>query len=79
MQSKIVKFEDFKSGLRDALLAAADAYIREVMETEKVDGWKDEELPALFSGVDSHAKALAARINAGHEANSALVRIEMQE
>ena len=78
MQSKIIPFSQFESDLRDVVLKSLDEFAADVMETERVKGWKDGELSALFLGVDAHAKALAKRINAGHEVNSAFVRIDME-
>lgn len=77
MQTKIVPFSTFQNDLRDVVLRSLDEFAAEVMETEKVKGWKDRELPALFTGVDAHAKALALRLNDGNEVNSAYVRIDM--
>lgn len=77
MQTKVVPFSQLQSDMRDAVLRSLDDFAADVMETEKVHGWKDNELGALFSGIDTHAKAFALRINAGHEVNSAYVRIDM--
>ncbi|MEX3628447.1 MAG: hypothetical protein VB138_02105 [Burkholderia sp.] len=77
MQTKVVPFSQFQSDMRDAVLRSLDDFAADVMETDRVQGWKDKELPALFSGVDAHAKAFAIRINDGHEVNSAYVRIDM--
>lgn len=70
-----IKFSDFEDRLRNAVLAALDAEVREVMGHEKAKGWTDGELPVLFSGLDAHIKAVAKRINEGSEPGSALVRI----
>jgi D-aminopeptidase len=78
MQTKIIPFSKFHDDMRNVVLRSLDAFAAVVMETEKVKGWNDQELKALFVGVDAHAKALAARINAGHEVNSAYVRIDME-
>ena len=77
MDKKVIKFSEFESDLRDAVLNALDEFAAEVMETDKVKGWLDCDLPELFKGADAHAKALAERINAGHEANSMYVSINM--
>lgn len=77
MQTKIVPFSKFESDMRDAVLRTLDEFAADVMETDQVKGWKDKDLNALFVGVDAHAKALALRINDGHEVNSASVRIDM--
>jgi len=78
MQSKVIAFSDFKDQVRNTLLNALDGYIAEVMETDRVQGWKDSELPHLFVGVDAQALALAQRINAGEEVNSHFLRIDME-
>ena len=78
MQDKIIPYSKFESDLRDVVLKSLDTFAADVMETDRVKGWKDRELSALFIGVDVHTKALAERINAGHEVNSAFVRIDME-
>jgi hypothetical protein len=78
MQSNIIPFSKFESDLRDVVLKSLDEFAADDMETDRVKGWNDRELTALFIGVDAHAKALAERINAGHEVNSAFVRIDME-
>ena len=78
MQPKVIAFSDFKDQLRNTQLNALDGFIAEVMETDRVQGWKDSELPNLFVGVDAQALALAQRINAGEEVNSHFVRIDME-
>lgn len=75
--NKIIPYSQFLTDLRDAVLKSLDNWCEIVMETDQVKGWKDRELSALFYGVDAHAKALAERINAGYEGNSAFVRIDM--
>lgn len=75
---KRILFSDFRDGLRRLVLDTVDGYARQVMGTDRVDGWKDGELAALFQGVDAHAKALAERINAGNEVNSLYVSIDME-
>lgn len=77
MQMKVIKFSEFQSNMRDAVLSTMDEFASDVMESNHVKGWKDKELTALFAGVDAHAKALALRLNDGHEVNSAYIRIDM--
>lgn len=78
IQPKIISYDNFETQIRDAVLLAIDMVTHDVMQTNKVDGWKDHELKVLFAGVDAHARTLANRINAGNEINSAYVRIDMQ-
>ena len=77
-QDKTIPYSEFENDLRDVVLKSLDTFAADVMETDRVHGWIDQELPALFIGVDAHAKALAERINAGNEVNSAFVRIDME-
>lgn len=79
MQPKVMSYSDFKDQLRETVLSSLDGFAARIMETDRVNGWKDSELPKLFEGLDGHARALAERINAGHEPNSAFVRIDMDE
>jgi len=78
MQSKIIPLSKFESDLRDVVLKSLDEFAANVMETDHVKGWIDSELPALFIGLDAHAKALAERINAVHEFHSPFFRIDME-
>jgi hypothetical protein len=78
MQPKVIAFSAFKDELRNKLLNTLDGFIAEAMETDRVQGWKDSELPQFFVGVDAQAFALAQRINAGVEVNSHYVRIDME-
>lgn len=77
MHSKIIPFSKFKSDMRDAVLQSLDEFASTTTETDKFDGWKDQELTPLFLGVDSHARVLAERINSMQEVNSKNVRIDM--
>ena len=77
MQPKVIPYSDFVDQLRGAVLSSMDGFVAAIMETDRVNGWNDSELPELFKGLDAHARNLAQRINAGHEPNSAFVRIEM--
>lgn len=77
MQDNIIPYSKFKSDMRDSVLKLLDTFAANVMETDRVKGWTDRELSILFIGVDAHAKALAERINAGHEVNSGFVCIDM--
>ena len=79
MENKRIAFSDFRDDLRRLVLDTIDGYARQVMETDRVHGWKDSELAALFHGVDAHAKALAERINAVNEFNSLYVSIDMEQ
>ena len=67
--------EKFQEQVRDVVLGALDQFARELLGHPDARGWLDQELPALFAGVDAHAKALAARINEGIEAGSITVTI----
>lgn len=78
MKTNVIPFSEFKDRMRNVVLAALDAEVREVLQHEKADGWTDHELPALFGGVDAHIQAVAMRINAGHEPGSAGLRIDLE-
>ena len=55
-----MKYTDFQEGVRRVILDALDQYA----EGKRFGhGWKDEDLPTLFAGVDAHAKTLAERVN----------------
>jgi hypothetical protein len=77
MMNTTVKFSEFEDRLRNAVLTALDAEVREVMAHEKAMGWTDSELPVLFSGLDAHIKSVAGRINAGTEPGSTFVQIDI--
>lgn len=55
-----MKYPDFQEDIRRVVLDALDGYAG---RKGFGHGWKDEDLSALFVGVDAHAKTLAVRIN----------------
>ena len=55
-----MKYTDFQEDIRRVVLDALDGY---TARKGFGHGWKDEDLSALFVGVDAHAKTLAERIN----------------
>ena len=55
-----MKYTDFQEDIRRVILDALDGYAGRKGFGQ---GWKDEDLSALFAGVDAHAKTLAERIN----------------
>lgn len=55
-----MKYTDFQEDIRRVVLDALDGYAG---RKGFGHGWKDEDLSALFVGVDAHAKTLAERIN----------------
>ena len=55
-----MKYTDFQEDIRRVVLDALDGYAGRMGFGP---GWKDEDLSALFAGVDTHAKTLAGRIN----------------
>lgn len=73
---KTITLDEFQNRIRDAVLAALDESVRELLDHEKARGWTDAELPALFAGLDAHAKAVAKRINDGNEPGSVAVSIK---
>jgi hypothetical protein len=73
-----IDYKAFKDDVRNAVLAALDEKIRELLGHEDARGWVDAELPSLFAGVDAHVKAIAARINGGEEPGSATVSIAVK-
>ena len=73
-----IPFSVFRDDMRGAVLAAIDDISRSVLQTPQPFGWLDQDLPSLFSGVDSHAQSLDKRINAGSFPNTARVRIFAQ-
>ncbi len=71
----VISADKFKDDVRQVVLNALDKFTRELLGHPDARGWVDKELPSLFTGVDAHAKALAARINAGVDAGSINVTI----
>lgn len=57
-----MKLTDFQDGARDAVIKALDTYVEELTSISG-QGWKDQELPALFRGLDAHTRTVAERIN----------------
>ena len=55
-----MKYTDFQEDIRRVVLDALDGYAG---RKGFGHGWKDEDLSALFAGVDTHARTLAERIN----------------
>lgn len=55
-----MKYTDFQEDIRRVVLDALDGYAG---RKRFGYGWKDEDLSALFAGVDAHATNLAKRIN----------------
>ena len=55
-----MKYTDFQEDIRRVILDALDGYAG---RKGFGHGWKDEDLSALFAGVDAHARALANRVN----------------
>ena len=55
-----MKYTDFQEDIRRVILDALDEY---ASRKRFGHGWKDEDLSALFAGVDAHTKTLAERIN----------------
>lgn len=55
--------EDWRNGLRNAVLAAMDEYVQERLGHPRALGATDNDLPSLFPCIDEHADRLAARIN----------------
>lgn len=64
MTDRTIPYDEFQDGLRNAVLAALDDYAGRF---GGVEGWIDAELGSLFTGVDAHARTLAARINGTKE------------
>ena len=55
-----MKYTDFQEDIRRVVLDALDGYTG---RKRFGHGWKDEDLPTLFAGVDAHAATLSRRIN----------------
>ena len=55
--------EAWRDGVREAVLAALDAYICTALDIPTLVGATDADLPELFPCIDAHADRLAARIN----------------
>ena len=55
-----MKYNEFREGIRRSVLDALDNY---AAQNGFGHGWRDDDLSALFAGVDAHAKTLANRIN----------------
>jgi hypothetical protein len=55
-----MKYTDFQEDIRRVVLDSLDGYAG---RKRFGHGWKDEDLSALFAGVDTHARVLASRIN----------------
>ena len=70
--------ENFIQNGRDFVLAAMDAYIRELTESDRARGWLDKDLPALIPALDAHFSAVAARFAdpESEEVGSANIRFE---
>lgn len=51
----------FKADLRAKVLMAIDEFVKEKIGMNEA-GWHQEELPALFKGIDAHAEALTKRL-----------------
>ena len=64
MTAKTISAEQFRDGARDAVLKALDEYVRDLTECSKSMGARDEDLPALFAGIDAHMSRVAERFNA---------------
>ncbi|MCK4117637.1 hypothetical protein G7939_12460 [Ralstonia solanacearum] len=60
---KRISLDEFKDGLRQAVLNALDAYMQEVTDYERARGARDQDLPALFKALDAHADVLEQRFN----------------
>jgi len=80
MTTKIVKYSDFESQMREYVLAAIDLVVRNTMDTDKVNGWVDGDLRSLFPCINQHATTIANRINDPDSTviNSAFIQIDME-
>jgi hypothetical protein len=80
-RESVISIEGFRDGMRDAVLKALDAYVRETVGHEKAMGARDRDLPDLFKAIDHHAKVVAERFNdkESTEPGSAFVRFDMGE
>lgn len=64
MQTNRVNYEDFRDGMRRAVLDALDAYMqRQTDGCLGVKGWRDQDLAALFPAIDAQAARVAIRFN----------------
>lgn len=64
MQPNRLNFDDFRDGMRRAVLDALDAYMqRQTDGALNVKGWRDQDLAVLFPAIDAHASKVAARFN----------------
>lgn len=74
----MISYSEFQECIRDSVLIALDKEFQEIMGNPAAQGATDNELVALFRGIEPHIKTLAERINAGHEFNSAFVQVDME-
>ena len=60
--TQVISQDQFVNGARDAVLDALDTYVRGLTGHPKTLGATDAELPALFEGIDKHARLVHARL-----------------
>ncbi len=60
---KKIEFDEFRESIRAAVLKALDDVSREATGEPNFLGATDQELPALFRGIDAQARCMAERIN----------------
>lgn len=77
MATKTISADQFRDGVRDAVLKALDEYVRELTDCDKALGARDSDLPELFAALDAHMDRVAARFNQPESAEpgSAFFRI----
>ncbi|MHA6848829.1 hypothetical protein [Ralstonia syzygii] len=64
MSTNRINFDDFRDGMRRAVLDAMDSYMRNQTDgCLGVKGWRDQDLAALFPAIDAHAARVAIRFN----------------
>lgn len=61
-ETPVITQDQFINGARDAVLDALDTYVRGLTGHAKTLGAKDAELPALFEGIDAHARLVHSRL-----------------
>lgn len=66
-ESKEIQFAEFRDQVRSAVLSALDSEVSELIGDKTVLGAMDNDLSALFSGLDAHVHRLAERINAAQK------------
>ncbi|MCA8270375.1 hypothetical protein [Burkholderia vietnamiensis] len=69
---------DFVQGARDAVLEALDVYMRNVTGCLMAVGWRDSDLPELFTGIDAHMGRVAARFRAQDSTEAGAVNFSIE-